>query len=164
MRLSQKLCSAAAISIGSIAFAGCSGSQVPALSTTSQSPVLVKELARPVCPQIVGNPACFALTEKGIAPACIGSSCGWAPQDFQARYKLPVTQGSGQIVAIVDAGDNPNAATDFATYRSQFALGTGSFFKYNQEGQQSNYPAYTGWSVEVDLDIEMVGAACPLCT
>src|SRR5580692_1028322 len=34
---------------------------------------------------------------------------GWAPADLQARYHLPSsTKGAGQIVAIVDAYDNPN--------------------------------------------------------
>ncbi len=39
--------------------------------------------------------------------------------------------------------------------------------KYNEEGQQSNYPQSCenfGWCIETDLDIEMVSASCPLCT
>ncbi len=120
--------------------------------------------ARAVCPQIVGQPTCLALIQKGIQPACSGSTCGWTPLDFQTRYNLPITRGSGQIVALVDAGDNPNAASDIATYRTAFGLGTANFYKYNQEGQRSNYPSYTGWSIEIDLDIEMASAACPLCT
>jgi subtilase family serine protease len=125
---------------------------------------LVKNQARAVCPQVVGQPTCLALTQKGIQPACTGATCGWAPIDLQKRYNLPITKGSGQIVAIVDAGDNPDAATDIATYRTEFGLGTANFSKYNQLGQQSNYPSYTGWHVEIDLDIEMVSAACPKCT
>ena len=91
---------------------------------------------------------------------------GWGPADFQTRYKLPSgTKGSGQIVAIVDAYDNPNVASDVAAYRSAFGLGTAAFFKYNQEGQQSNYPqGSTNWGLQVDLDAEMVSATCPLCT
>ncbi len=91
---------------------------------------------------------------------------GWAPADFQARYKLPSsTKGAGQIVAIVDAYDNPNVASDLAVYRSQFGLGTGSFTKYNQKGQTSNYPSGSvGWGVEIDLDVQMASATCPLCT
>jgi subtilase family serine protease len=125
---------------------------------------LARGEARPACPALEGKPTCTALTRKGIQPACTGATCGWAPIDLQTRYKIPITKGSGQIVAIVDAGDNPGAASDIATYRTQFGLGTANFFKYNQNGQQSNYPSYTGWSVEIDLDIEMVSAACPLCT
>jgi hypothetical protein len=48
----------------------------------------------------------------------------FGPADFQARYNLPSsTKGSGQIVAIVDAYDNPNVASDLATYRSKYGLG-----------------------------------------
>ena len=158
-----------------VMLAGCGGSQPPIGAPGVGSPSAAKVghvlpewqakgLARAVCPQVVGRPTCLALTTKGIRPACVGSTCGWAPIDFQTRYGLPIAKGSGQIVAIVDAGDNPNAAGDIAEYRSEFGLVTANFYKYNQEGQQSNYPSYTGWSVEIDLDIEMVSATCPKCT
>jgi subtilase family serine protease len=102
----------------------------------------------------------------GIKPAMGPAASGWAPADLQARYKLPSsTQGSGQIVAIVDAYDNPNVASDLAAYRSNYGLGTANFTKYNQHGQTGNYPqGDTGWGVQTDLDVEMVSAGCPLCT
>ena len=78
---------------------------------------------------------------------------------------MPTSNGSGQIVAIVDAYDNPNVGSDLATYRSEFGLGSANFTKYNQEGQQSNYPAGSAdWGIEIDLDVDMVSAACPKCT
>ena len=91
---------------------------------------------------------------------------GWAPADFQARYKLPSSnKGAGQIVAIVDAFDNPDVASDLAEYRSEFGLGPANFKKYNQKGESKNYPSgSTAWGVEIDLDVEMLSAACPLCT
>jgi len=124
-----------------------------------------KGLARAACPQVVGQPTCLALLKNGPQPACSPSSnCGWTPKDLETRYNLPITKGSGEIVAIVDAGDHPDAASDLSKYRTQFGLGTANFFKYNQTGQQSNYPSYTGWHLEIDLDIDMVSASCPLCT
>jgi subtilase family serine protease len=122
---------------------------------------------------VVGKPSCFALiSEKnGISPlsGCSPSSCGWTPSQLETAYKLTgsLGKGSGQIVAVIEAGDDPDAATTFATYRSQFGLGTGTLVKYNEEGQQSNYPPSCvdyGWCVETDLDIEMVAASCPKCT
>ncbi len=91
---------------------------------------------------------------------------GWAPSDLQAAYNLPSSsKGSGQIVAIVMAYDNPNVASDLATYRSYFGLPAANFYKYNQTGQQGNYPmGSTNWGVEIDLDVEMVSASCPNCT
>ncbi|HVR46296.1 MAG TPA: S8 family serine peptidase [Candidatus Binatia bacterium] len=162
--------------IAALAIAACSsgGSSMPAAGSTGQSALtqahgivpdwLAKGQARPVCPQVTGRPTCLALTQRGIQPECTGATCGWAPIDLQTRYKLPITKGSGQIVAIIDAGDNPSVATSLSTYRTTFGLGTANFKKYNQSGQQSNYPTYTGWSVEIALDVEMVSATCPLCT
>lgn len=124
-----------------------------------------QHLAKRACPEVgPGYARCDALILNGIGK---GGPLypGWKPSDFQKRYKLPITQGSGQIVAIVDAYDNPNAANDIATYRTEYGLGTAKFFKYNQNGQQSNYPsANKNWGLEEDLDIEMVSASCPLCT
>src|SRR5271166_6188054 len=98
--------------------------------------------AQRVCPDLGrGYATCDALvlSEKNskIGPAVPG----WQPANFQAVYNLPSsTNGKGQIVAIVDAYDNPNAASDLSTYRTEFSLGTANFTKYNQTGQTSNYP------------------------
>ncbi|HEX3647510.1 MAG TPA: putative Ig domain-containing protein, partial [Pseudonocardiaceae bacterium] len=79
------------------------------------------------------------------------------------------TAGSGQTVAIVDAFDDPNAASDLATYRSSWGLpacGTGCFSKVNQNGATSPLPqasGTTGWATEESLDIDMVSAICPNC-
>ena len=65
----------------------------------------------------------------------------------------------------MDAYDNPNVAKDLAKYRSHFGLPKAKFYKYNQDGQQSNYPkGDAGWGVEIDLDVDMVSASCPNCT
>jgi subtilase family serine protease len=123
-----------------------------------------KGLAKRVCPAVpAGYMQCDALILTHQVTPLVA---GWQPSAFQSRYNLPSSsKGSGQIVAIVDAYDNPNASSDLATYRSEFGLGTANFFKYNQTGQQSNYPSGNkGWGLEEDLDIEMVSAVCPSCT
>ncbi len=93
-------------------------------------------------------------------------SAGLTPADFQTRYNLPsARKGSGQIVAIVDAFDNPDVALDVARYRSTFGLAAANFTKYNQEGQQTKFPrGDVHWGSEIDLDVEMVSATCPRCT
>lgn len=154
---------------------GCGGTQVAgpisqALPQTSAANHSVPDweanhTARRACPDAhPGEAQCLALIESrsGISPLV----AGWGPSNIQARYKLPSgTQGSGQVVAIVDALDNPNVASDLAAYRSEFGLGTANFTKYNQQGQQSNYPAGShSWGIEIDLDVDMVSASCPLCT
>jgi hypothetical protein len=145
--------------------AGCGGGQAFSGANLVPPQSQVTRAGVPACPNVArGRIQCLALIQSpsGISPAV----AGWAPGDFQARYKLPSgTKGSGEIVAVVDAYDNPNVASDLATYRSEFDLGTAKFFKYNQEGKQGSYPSgNAGWGVEIDLDVEMVSATCPLCT
>lgn len=155
-----------------LALAACNAGGTSTMPSTAGQPMSrshqmpewqAKNLASPACPQVVGAPTCLALIQKGgISPTV----AGWGPTDFQTRYNLPSSsKGSGQIVAIVDAYDNPNVTSDLAMYRSNFGLGTANFTKYNQNGQTSNYPqGSTGWGVEIDLDVEMVSAVCPKCT
>lgn len=131
---------------------------------------------RPVCGPPAANAArCFAhvVTHKDSAAplATVNYSNGFRPVDLAAAYNLPTltgTPGSGPTVAIVDAYDNPNAESDLAAYRTQFNLGActtanGCFKKVNQTGGSSYPTGDTGWGAEIDLDIDMVSAACPTC-
>jgi subtilase family serine protease len=104
-------------------------------------------------------------------PTCttISNVQGYYPCDLQLAYSLPVSEGTGQTVAIVDAYDDPNAESDLGEYRSTFGLpacttANGCFKKVNQSGQQSSYPsADSGWAEEESLDLDMVSAICPNC-
>ena len=123
-----------------------------------------------------GEMRCFALRRTtgvvahvatGVNPAVAVS--GYGPSDLDSAYNVPTTLGSGKTVAIVDAYDDPNAASDLSTYRSNFGLpacttGNGCFKKVNQNGATSPLPsANAGWGSEEMLDIEMVSAICPSC-
>jgi hypothetical protein len=123
-----------------------------------------------------GEMRCFALRRTtgvvahvaaGVNPAVAVS--GYGPSDLDSAYKVPTTLGSGKTVAIVDAYDDPNAASDLSTYRSNFGLpacttGNGCFKKVNQSGATSPLPAAnSGWASEIMLDLEMVSAICPNC-
>jgi len=94
---------------------------------------------------------------------------GFGPSDLASAYSVPTSLGSGKTVAIVDAYNDPNAASDLATYRSNFGLppctvASGCFKQVNQNGATSPLPANdTGWAGEEMLDIEMVSAICPNC-
>jgi subtilase family serine protease len=117
------------------------------------------------------HPACLgsrvrqAQCDALVGPSIDPTVSGITEPDILAAYGLSQTGGKNQKVAIVDAYDNPNAASDLAAYRSYFSLPPAKFAKYNQTGQTTNYPpADASWGLEEDLDIEMVSVSCPLCT
>jgi hypothetical protein len=124
------------------------------------------------CFAIVRTPSNHVITADSSGPP----STALTPADIQSAYKLPsATAGGGQTVAIVDAGDDPTAASDLAVFRSQFGLPTcttanGCLKIVNQEGQTSPLPpeqcgTNTGgcWPVEESLDLDAVSSACPDC-
>jgi subtilase family serine protease len=77
--------------------------------------------------------------------------------------------GSGQIIAIVDAYDDPRIANDLTQFDKAFGLiDPPSFFKYNQDGQMSNLPGTdpagagtNNWEGEEALDVEWAHAIAP---
>jgi subtilase family serine protease len=93
---------------------------------------------------------------------------GYGPSDIRSAYALGSSASGGRTVAIVDAYDDPNAAADLATYRSQYGLpacttSNGCFRKVDQSGGTSYPRANGGWAQEISLDLDMVSAACPDC-
>jgi subtilase family serine protease len=125
-----------------------------------------------------------ASTNKPFATTSFAG--GYTPTDIQSAYALPATPAAGtdfnwngRTVAIVDAYDNPNAASDMLVYRQTFNLPlcattsatptvddlTSCFFtKVNQTGQKSPMPAgNVGWGQEINLDVQAVSASCPSC-
>ena len=123
-----------------------------------------------------GQMRCFALHRTtGVVthvPAGMNAALavsGYGPSDLASAYNVPTSLGSGKTVAIVDAYNDPNAASDLSTYRSNFGLppctvASGCFKQVNQNGATSPLPANdAGWGSEEMLDIEMVSAICPNC-
>jgi heme-binding NEAT domain protein len=136
-------------------------------------PAVIQPDYKPACTThpAKGSAACLVLVRtnvtpyKGIKPHIIPS--GYGPADLQSAYKLPTGVPTGtETVALIDAYDDPNAASDLATYRTQYSLPAANFTKVNQNGAASPLPpaaGSTGWDVEESLDIDMVSAICPLC-
>jgi subtilase family serine protease len=123
-----------------------------------------------------GEMRCFALRRTTGIRAHVASDVnaavavnGYGPSDLDSAYNVPTTLGTGKTVAIVDAYNDPNAASDLSTYRSNFGLpacttANGCFKQVNQNGATSPLPANNaGWSSEIMLDLEMVSAICPNC-
>jgi hypothetical protein len=128
----------------------------PASSTTSG---VERVCDAPAAPHTM---SCMALRRTGMHPDL---PSGYGPSDLDSAYSLPSNGGAGATIAIVDAYDDPNAASDLAAYRSAFglpALTSGQFRKVNQNGQTSPLPtADSGWAGEISLDLDMVSAVAP---
>jgi subtilase family serine protease len=108
----------------------------------------------------------------GQVAAAAGSQAGYGPSDLTSAYGLAAaaaTAGGTQTVAVVDAFNDPDAASDLARYRSYYSLpacteASGCFRQVSQTGSSTALPAdNASWAVEESLDIEMVSAICPNC-
>jgi hypothetical protein len=180
---------AAGLAAASLAVTGLSGAvalagagPASASSATGTAALTASDYHR-ACPVTSrpGQMSCMALVRRAaVAGAVAGPGAaapdgppagfGYGPASLQSAYKLPsATAGAGRTVAVVDAYDDPSAAADLATYRSDWGLpacGTGCFTKVNENGQASPLPAAagtSGWATEESLDLDMVSAICPNC-
>ena len=112
-------------------------------------------------------------TAQTVRPGAIPAGNGYGPTQFQAAYGLAAASaadGSGTTVALVDAYDDPSAASDLAAYRSAAglpALTAGQFTKYNQTGQTSPCPlrrrSTTTGRWRSPSTSTWVSAICPRC-
>lgn len=129
---------------------------------------------QPVCPGPVaaGTARCHALilTDRKGAPQAASAPKGYGPAQFRGAYGLPSAAPAGQTIAIVDAYDDPNIASDLNAYSKQFGLpqcnsANPCFQKVNQSGSAAGpFPqTNSGWSLEIALDVEVAHAICPNC-
>lgn len=103
-----------------------------------------------------------------ITPFVSKSPSGLSPDQIKGAYTFPTssTSGAGQIIAIVDAYDDPSAEKDLAVFSGQYNLpscttSNGCFTKVNQTGGK-NYPrTNSGWALEISLDIQWAHAIAP---
>jgi subtilase family serine protease len=91
---------------------------------------------------------------------------GMSPAKIIKAYGFPITnQGAGQVIAIVDALDDPNIEADLAVFSSTFNLpscttANGCFEKVYASGSKPR--ADVGWAEEIALDVEWAHAIAPL--
>src|SRR3954470_19907979 len=93
------------------ALAAACGGTAPSEDETSSN--LGQRRHAPACPGPVDGARCHAwvrMDASGAQPDATTGPTGLNPADLQAAYKLnSATAGAGQVIAIVDAFDDPNA-------------------------------------------------------
>jgi kumamolisin len=107
-------------------------------------------------------------TEEAETPQSLGclyvkspNSSGCVP-NYNTNSGGPSAAGYGAI-ALVDAFDNPNAATDLQAFDTYWGLPAATFVKVyaNGNGSCTTPAADAGWSVESSLDIEYAHVFAP---
>jgi subtilase family serine protease len=133
---------------------------------------LTRNVRKAANPKVGMAARCFAqaIGRKGRSgPQVMAGPTGLGPSQIQSAYKLGGLDGAGRTVALVDAYNDPKAASDLATYRQAYGLpactvANGCFKQVNQSGATSPLPTGDyGWAEEESLDLDAVSSACPTC-
>jgi hypothetical protein len=157
--------------------ADCANS-APGYASCASERLVYKASGSPVRPIPTGSAFPLGSDAPAAGPASEAANpalAAYDPEELQSAYNLTTlaaNQGAGETIALVDAYDDPNAASDLAVYRSGYELPectsqNGCFSKVNQSGEAANYPqpspSSDDWSIEVSLDLDMASAICPKC-
>jgi hypothetical protein len=168
-----------------LAAAGTTASPGPARAAAQAGRAGVHEaVVEPACPVIVtaGHVTCFAMRRVVVAngtagarryvvpqAATAGPAGGYTPADLASAYRFNPSINRHQLVAVVDAYNDPTARADLEHFDAQYGLKEfrNSFRQVNQFGSSKpkNLPrhARAGWSVEESLDVQAVRAVCHTC-
>jgi hypothetical protein len=93
----------------------------------------------------------------GTTPAQIKQAYGFNQISFNGL----AGDGSGTTIAIVDAYNDPNIASDLHQFDVKFGLPDPVFTKVNQSGGTTMPQANAGWASEIALDVEWAHAIAP---
>jgi len=116
--------------------------------------------------QLAGSSEALAVSPDAKST---GGSAPYGPANLHSAYNLPKTASGTPTVAIVDAYNDPHAASDLAHYRSTYGLpsctvASGCLKIVSQTGSTTSLPANNAsWGVEESLDLDMVSAICENC-
>jgi subtilase family serine protease len=111
----------------------------------------------------------FAFSQLRVRAHSNFTPSGLAPSAIKGAYNFPTASsaGTGITVAIVDAYNDPTAASDLATFSSTYGLpactsANGCFLKVSQTGSTRSLPrSNSGWALEISLDVQWVHAIAP---
>jgi hypothetical protein len=96
---------------------------------------------------------------RGYTPAQIRQAYSFGGITFNGSVQ---GDGSGQTIAIIDAYNDPNIASDLQAFDAAFGLANPpKFTVMNQNGGTSLPASDAGWSQEIALDVEWSHAMAP---
>jgi subtilase family serine protease len=133
---------------------------IPIQSQNPSNPLQIKEHHPAHIKKFIGPKQGVALS-GGDAPATI-----WTAYGFNGLGCTQTTTnlcGSGQTIAIVDAYNDPNIASDLQTFDSQFSLPACTVVNgcLTVDTPQGTPATDSGWAMEISLDVEWAHAIAP---
>ncbi len=104
-----------------------------------------------------------AVSSSGFTAAQITSAYLANNLSLVTKLKGSVSgDGAGQTIAIIDAYNDPNIASDLATFDAKFGLTAANLKVMSQTGSTSKLPSTDAdWSLEISLDVEWAHAIAP---
>jgi hypothetical protein len=126
-------------------------------------------------PEVFLHPTFRLAHHAGLAPASTVGATGISPSQMRQAYAANAIgfggvagDGSGQTIAIIDAFDDPNAASDLHNFDQGFGLSDApSFTRLNENGGTALPGVDTTdakpntWALEESLDIEWAHVMAP---
>jgi hypothetical protein len=116
----------------------------------------------------VFSPAHLLSHPSNMAPFGTTGPTGYSPAQVRHAYGFDqisfngvAADGTGTTIAIVDAYDDPTAASDLHQFDVAFGLPDPVFTKVNQSGGSTMPAADAGWAQEIALDVEWAHAIAP---
>jgi PKD repeat protein len=93
----------------------------------------------------------------------VTSPYGLAPSTIKTIYGYPTSAeaGAGETIALVDAYNDPDAASNLETFSKEYGLPPADLTQVNQTGGSSLPATQSGWDLEISLDIEWAHAIAP---
>ena len=144
----------------------------PAPRSKNRRPVLSLEPLEDRTTPTVVSPNVIAASFGSLRPAgAPGQPAGFSPGQVRQAYGFNQIaflngavpgDGAGQVIAIVDAYDQPNIAADLAIFDATYGLSAPpSFTTVNQAGGAALPAADAQWGLEISLDVEWAHAIAP---
>ena len=106
--------------------------------------------------------------DGGVSPMSSAAPTGMTPTQIRQAYGFSTlsfgstaANGAGETIAIVDAYDDPNIASDLHQFDLQFGLPDPVFTKVNETGGSTPPATNNSWATEIALDVEWSHAVAP---
>jgi hypothetical protein len=117
---------------------------------------------------VIFKPTSLLLQPNGQdGPLSAAGPYGYSPSQLRAAYGTNLItfgavagDGTGQTIAIIDAGSQPSLAGDLHIFDQQYGLPDPVLTQVNQRGG-SALPGNVGWGLEISLDVEWAHAIAP---